>query len=211
MLRTRFLRAIHDPFRVLGVGPDASIEEIRNRYRYLAKKLHPDSHESGGSKDANNTDRFKLITAAFDELKDKNKRNILRHDLYGEEGEENQWAERRRMTKEQQDVREEFNEAESRANKERNKQHMHNMYTFEALIHPRMLFGIVPVLFLAVYTIKAFVTTTPDAEMLMNEDVVDAWFNRKLGKYETPAPWDPDFRSTDVVKMPRSRVSLSAR
>ena len=31
-----------DPYRVLGVEPDASFEEVRNRWRMLVKQVHPD-------------------------------------------------------------------------------------------------------------------------------------------------------------------------
>ena len=33
---------INDPYKVLGLSPDASDDEIKRAYRRLAKKYHPD-------------------------------------------------------------------------------------------------------------------------------------------------------------------------
>jgi hypothetical protein len=50
---------------ILGVSEDASHDEIRTRYRQLAKKYHPDV------KFMSNTDKFVLISTAYIVLKDK--------------------------------------------------------------------------------------------------------------------------------------------
>jgi DnaJ-class molecular chaperone len=59
-----------DHYKVLGVKPDASAEEIKRAYRTLAKKYHPDS--TGGDKRAEN--KFKEVSTAYDVLGDPDKR-----------------------------------------------------------------------------------------------------------------------------------------
>ena len=59
-----------DPYALLGVAKTASADDIRNAYRKLAKKLHPDLNP--GDKSAE--DKFKRVTAAYDLLSDAEKR-----------------------------------------------------------------------------------------------------------------------------------------
>jgi molecular chaperone DnaJ len=56
-----------DYYKVLGVSPTATENEIRRTYRKLAKQHHPDAHP--GSEE-----RFKEISVAYDVLSDANKR-----------------------------------------------------------------------------------------------------------------------------------------
>ena len=60
-----------DYYKILGVSKNASEEEIKEAYRKLAKKYHPDKNK--GNKDAE--DRFKEINEAHDVLSDKKKRS----------------------------------------------------------------------------------------------------------------------------------------
>ena len=59
-----------DYYKVLGVGKNASDEEIKKSYRKLARKYHPD--RNGGDKKAE--ERFKEISQAYDVLSDPDKR-----------------------------------------------------------------------------------------------------------------------------------------
>lgn len=54
-----------DPYKVLGVSPSATEEEITQAYRKLAKKYHPDLHP--GDKDAER--KMQEINAAYEMLK----------------------------------------------------------------------------------------------------------------------------------------------
>lgn len=56
---------ISDPYKVLGVSPDASDDEIKKAYRKLAKKYHPDLHP--GDKEAER--KMNEINAAYDQIK----------------------------------------------------------------------------------------------------------------------------------------------
>src|SRR5207253_7167052 len=59
-----------DYYKVLGVGKNASEEEIKKAYRKLARKYHPDRNP--GDKRAE--ERFKEISQAHDVLSDAEKR-----------------------------------------------------------------------------------------------------------------------------------------
>lgn len=54
-----------DPYKVLGVAPGASDEEIKSAYRRLAKKYHPDLNPG----DAAAAQRMNEINAAYEQLK----------------------------------------------------------------------------------------------------------------------------------------------
>ncbi|HWP03978.1 MAG TPA: molecular chaperone DnaJ [Gemmatimonadaceae bacterium] len=69
-----------DYYEVLGVSRDASEEEIKQAYRRLATRWHPD--RNNGSKEAE--EKFKAITEAYDVLRDPQKRAA--YDRYGEAG-----------------------------------------------------------------------------------------------------------------------------
>ena len=69
-----------DFYTVLGVSREASDDEIKQAYRKLATKWHPD--KNNGAKEAE--EKFKEITEAYDVLRDGDKRAAF--DRYGEAG-----------------------------------------------------------------------------------------------------------------------------
>jgi molecular chaperone DnaJ len=72
--------AKRDYYEILGVGRDASHDEIKKSYRRLAMKYHPDRN----SEDADAGTRFKEAREAYEVLKDEDKRAA--YDRFGHEG-----------------------------------------------------------------------------------------------------------------------------
>ncbi len=68
-----------DYYEVLGVGKDASPEEIKKSFRKLAFELHPDRN-----KDPTSEEKFKEISEAYGVLSDPEKRQ--KYDAYGHAG-----------------------------------------------------------------------------------------------------------------------------
>ena len=63
-------RTYKDYYAVLGVGRNATQKEIKDAYRKLARKYHPDANKS----DKETEEKFKEISEAYEMLKDPKKR-----------------------------------------------------------------------------------------------------------------------------------------
>ncbi|HVP11431.1 MAG TPA: molecular chaperone DnaJ [Phycisphaerae bacterium] len=68
-----------DYYEVLGVGRDASPDQIKRAYRQAAMKFHPDRSDDAGA-----GEKFKEAAEAYEILSDPEKRN--RYDRYGHAG-----------------------------------------------------------------------------------------------------------------------------
>lgn len=66
-------------FTVLGLKVGASNEDIKKAYRVLAKKYHPDKNKDTGAEE-----KFKEVAAAYEILKDGDKREMYERKLTSE-------------------------------------------------------------------------------------------------------------------------------
>ncbi len=62
-----------DPYKVLGVSPDATDDQIKSAYRELAKKYHPDNYDQSPLSDLA-AEKMKEINEAYDTIVAERKR-----------------------------------------------------------------------------------------------------------------------------------------
>ena len=72
-----------DPYRELGVSPEASDDEIKSAYRALAKKYHPDANPQ----EENAAEKMNRINAAYAMLRGGSADLFLEEDWFREQEE----------------------------------------------------------------------------------------------------------------------------
>ena len=58
---------MNDPYKILGVSPNASDEDIKKAYRELARKYHPDKYRDSDISELAN-EKMKEVNAAYEEI-----------------------------------------------------------------------------------------------------------------------------------------------
>ena len=66
-----------DPYSVLGVSRDASMDEIKKAYRKLSRKYHPDANINNPNKEQAE-EMFKQVQQAYDQIVREGNRELLK-------------------------------------------------------------------------------------------------------------------------------------
>ena len=74
---------MQDPYKVLGVDPSASDEEIKKAYRDLARKYHPDRYTSNPDMAELANEKMKEVNTAYDEICERRSRGESNGYSYG--------------------------------------------------------------------------------------------------------------------------------
>ena len=61
-----------DPYKVLGISRDATDDEVKQAYRKLSRKYHPDANINNPNKDKAE-EMFKLVGQAYNQIMDERK------------------------------------------------------------------------------------------------------------------------------------------
>ena len=69
-----------DPYSVLGVSRDASMDEIKKAYRKLSRKYHPDANINNPKKDEAEA-KFKEVQQAYQQIMDEREKGYT--SVYG--------------------------------------------------------------------------------------------------------------------------------
>lgn len=64
---------MRDPYKVLGISPNATDVEVKNAYRALARKYHPDNYDASNPLADLASEKMKEINEAYDEIMDMRK------------------------------------------------------------------------------------------------------------------------------------------
>lgn len=168
-----------DYYLILGVEEDVSEEDLKKRYRVLAKKTHPDLNKS-----ANAVEDFKAVQEAYAVLGETSTRS--QYDAY------------RSQTKHHFGTNiVHFDRKARKAAQESGKIQARNLSIFESATRPRtLLFLGIPLLFAAFFASDAetnkqrYSNARPGGAKSIDQgsDYISLYKNPRTGKWERPDP-----------------------
>jgi len=69
-IKSMFSNKVDDPYKILGIEKNVSVDEVKKAYRKMAKKYHPDRVRSIGEEHQKETkEKFQEIQNAYEKIK----------------------------------------------------------------------------------------------------------------------------------------------
>lgn len=192
-------------YDTLGVAETASIKEIKKAFRKLSMETHPDVAQSS------NGERFKQISEAYRVLSNDRERRIYDREFKEASRFGGFDAMRQRAQQPQQPH---YGGANPHAYQGTNRG-FHG--TLDILFRPRnLLLGLTVGVF-TIATLRGMIRSDTEKEQAKRHhgkaQHVEAWKNPRTNQWETPAPWDPQYRKLQPTlhMIPRHQVRDSHR
>lgn len=175
-------------FQILGVDENCTDEQVKDAYMRLAKQWHPDLNKSTDS-----TKKFQTISHAFDQVKSETARMHYRSQLqalqYGSMVK--QWRTRASDMNSDANFRKDYNKAWAKQTRAR----WRNIGLFVFMPTMAVVVGI------ALFSGQRKSADVSGESMgawnsraQKGASLVDAWYNSRTRRWETPAPWDPHYK-----------------
>lgn len=194
-------------FKVLDLDENCRSEDVKKSYFSLAKKWHPDVNKSEEA-----AARFKLISDAYTELKDDSKRAVHRNRITYN----TQVFENGNISVDKSIYTHIYKKNREKAYQDSSKRSFSRISFFRPSL--LMLFPLVGVVgYLTVESIgnKPKVESSHFSKSAKGSNTVEAWFNPRSKRWETPAPWDDAYRRATKnlpnQQVDREKVHLSSR
>ena len=190
---------VHELFAVLGLRSGASKTDVRQAYLRLAKQWHPDSNKDPGA-----AAKFKAISEAYEKLKDVDKVVELGRRADGEFASGGgAWQQQQRGGGWDAEAR-----ARRAAEREARRASLRTLSVLELMMHPRML------LLVGAAALGYYAVFAPQQRPTIHRgnETVNAWWNDKKSRWETPAPWDTAFQklAPPLQQVPKHQVFRNA-
>jgi curved DNA-binding protein CbpA len=203
----------HTHYETLGVEKTASLDEIKQAFRTLSMKTHPDV-----TRDKSQTERFKVISEAYRVLSNPRERGLYDMELsdtfrYGRNIRHPQYNHNYPTTD-----RNPFNGfAGSRSPRSGPPPSDGFHGVLERVFHPRTLFLTFTVGLAAMSMVHSYLHRDEERESILRHGgrkaMVEAWNNPRTGHWELPAPWDPFYKQLKppLHFVPRDQVKSPAK
>ena len=187
-------------YDTLGVGPNASKQEVKSMYRSLVLKYHPDTSKT---KSKANETKFKQISEAYAILADDKKRRQFDLEL-------DEWKKFGRIKQKKSNG----------GGPTASSGMAYKFHALEGIFKPKNMIIGLTLGFATVAACKTMLGIEDEVPTMQKNKKVDgksklveAWWNNQTRQWEQPAPWSQSFRNLqpEIKMVQRNLVSPASK